>query len=104
MIIAYTVYRIVPPTYAAFLNIGISLSTGDFIDRIDADDIMLPNRYFSVSKSYHGVVTLMSIWSSNQNVSVGETVFTVISSQQNKPKGKAMLPVQGAGKVKKVGV
>lgn len=47
-----------------------------------------------------GFVTQMGIWSSNQNVNVGETVFTVIPSQQDTPKGKAMLPVQGAGKVR----
>jgi multidrug resistance efflux pump len=47
-----------------------------------------------------GIVTQMGIWSSNQNVNAGETVFTVIPSQQDTPKGKAMLPVQGAGKVK----
>ena len=28
------------------------------------------------------------------------TIFTVVPLQQNTPKGKAMLPVQGAGKVK----
>ena len=48
----------------------------------------------------NGIVTQMGIWSSNQNVNAGETVFTVMPSQQNIPKGKAMLPVQGAGKVK----
>lgn len=47
-----------------------------------------------------GIVTQMGIWSSNQNVNAGETVFTVIPSQQDTPKGKAMLPIQGAGKVK----
>lgn len=47
-----------------------------------------------------GIVTQMGIWSSNQNVNTGEIVFTVIPSQQDTPKGKAMLPVQGAGKVK----
>ncbi|MCE5177634.1 MAG: HlyD family secretion protein [Porphyromonadaceae bacterium] len=46
-----------------------------------------------------GIVSQMGIWSNNQNVSTGETVFTVIPSGQDKPKGKAMLPVQGAGKV-----
>ncbi|MEA4919215.1 HlyD family secretion protein [Proteiniphilum sp.] len=47
-----------------------------------------------------GVVNQMGIWSNNQNVTAGETVFTVVPIGQDKPKGKAMLPVQGAGKVK----
>lgn len=47
-----------------------------------------------------GIVNQMGIWSNNQNVTAGETVFTVVPSGQDKPKGKAMLPVQGAGKVK----
>ncbi|MDD2330261.1 MAG: HlyD family efflux transporter periplasmic adaptor subunit [Bacteroidales bacterium] len=48
----------------------------------------------------NGVVTQMGVWSSNQNVNAGETIFTVVPTQQDKPKGKAMLPIQGAGKVK----
>ncbi|SEA01263.1 Multidrug resistance efflux pump [Porphyromonadaceae bacterium KH3R12] len=47
-----------------------------------------------------GIVNQMGIWSNNQNVTAGETVFTVVPSGQDRPKGKAMLPVQGAGKVK----
>ncbi len=48
-----------------------------------------------------GIVTQMGVWSKNQNINVGETVFTVIPSIQDTPKGKALLPVQGAGKVKR---
>lgn len=47
-----------------------------------------------------GIVNRMGIWSHNQNVVAGETVFTVIPPGQDHPKGKALLPVQGAGKVK----
>lgn len=47
-----------------------------------------------------GVVNQMGVWSNNQNVNAGETVFTVIPTGQVSPKGKAMLPVQGAGKVR----
>lgn len=57
-------------------------------------------RDYLLASPINGVVTQMGVWSSNQNVNAGETVFTVIPSQQNTPKGKAMLPVQGAGKVK----
>ncbi|MDD4760821.1 MAG: HlyD family efflux transporter periplasmic adaptor subunit [Bacteroidaceae bacterium] len=47
-----------------------------------------------------GIVNQMGVWSNNQNVNTGETIFTVIPTQQNTTKGKALLPVQGAGKVK----
>ncbi len=47
-----------------------------------------------------GIVSQMGVWSNNQNVNAGEAVFTVIPARQNKPKGKALLPVQRSGKVK----
>lgn len=47
-----------------------------------------------------GNVNQMGVWSSNQNVNAGETVFTIIPASQDTPKGKALLPAQGAGKVK----
>jgi len=46
-----------------------------------------------------GIVNQMGIWSNNQNVTAGETVFTVVPFGVSRPRGKAMLPVQGAGKV-----
>jgi multidrug resistance efflux pump len=46
-----------------------------------------------------GIVNQMGIWSNNQNVTAGETVFTVVPFGEDRPRGKAMLPVQGAGKV-----
>lgn len=46
-----------------------------------------------------GSVSQMGVWSSNQNVNAGETVFTVIPHKQERPRGKAMIPAQGAGKV-----
>ena len=57
-------------------------------------------RDYLLASPINGIVTQMGVWSSNQNVNAGEIVFTVMPSQQNIPKGKAMLPVQGAGKVK----
>lgn len=47
-----------------------------------------------------GIVNQMGVWSINQNVNAGETIFTIIPTHQDTPKGKALLPVQGAGKVK----
>ena len=46
-----------------------------------------------------GTVNQMGVWSRNQNVTAGETVFTIVPPGQDTPIGKAMLPVQGAGKV-----
>ncbi|MDO5664846.1 MAG: HlyD family efflux transporter periplasmic adaptor subunit [Bacteroidia bacterium] len=57
-------------------------------------------RDFLLISPIDGIVSQMGVWSENQNVNAGETVFTVIPTQQNTPKGKALLPVQGAGKVK----
>jgi len=47
-----------------------------------------------------GVVNLMGYWSNNQNVEAGETLFTILPAFQSSPIGKALLPVQGSGKVK----
>lgn len=47
-----------------------------------------------------GKVTFMSVWSDNQNVTVGETVFVIAPLNDSAPIGKALLPVQGSGKVK----
>lgn len=47
-----------------------------------------------------GKVTLMSAWSVNQNVESGETVFVVAPLEESKSIGKALLPIQGSGKVK----
>jgi multidrug resistance efflux pump len=57
-------------------------------------------RDFLLISPIDGVISQMGVWSENQNVSAGETVFTVNPTQQNIPKGKALLPIQGAGKVK----
>lgn len=48
----------------------------------------------------NGRVSFMGIWSSNQNVQSGDVIFTVVPDGGTIPTGKAMLPVQGAGKVK----
>ncbi len=46
-----------------------------------------------------GIVNQMGVWSENQNVSTGEVVFTVTPIKDTAVKGKALLPIQGAGKV-----
>lgn len=47
-----------------------------------------------------GKITFMSVWSQNQNVTAGESVFVIAPSQGMQPIGKALLPIQGSGKVK----
>lgn len=46
-----------------------------------------------------GRVTFMTVWSRNQNVKSGETVFMVQPSDSSMVLGKALLPLQGSGKV-----
>lgn len=75
------------------------LSLQNAIEALNAQIKAWERDYLLVSP-INGVVTQMSVWSSNQNVNAGETIFTVVPLQQDKPKGKALLPVQGAGKVK----
>jgi len=47
-----------------------------------------------------GKVVFTRMWSNNQNVSTGNTVFTIIPEKDSKIIGKLILPVSGAGKVK----
>lgn len=46
-----------------------------------------------------GKVTFMTVWKRNQNVKTGETVFMVQPSDSSCVLGKALLPLQGSGKV-----
>lgn len=47
-----------------------------------------------------GKVTFQRVWSPNQNVETGETVFVVAPQEGSASIGKALLPLQGSGKVK----
>ena len=48
-----------------------------------------------------GEITFAGYWSENQNVAVGETIFSIIPTQKTDLLGKAQLPVARSGKVKK---
>lgn len=48
----------------------------------------------------NGKVTFLSVWSPNQNVETGTTVFVVAPTNGEAPLGQALLPTQGSGKVK----
>lgn len=47
-----------------------------------------------------GKLTFMSVWSKNQNMTAGESVFVIAPKEGAQPVGKALLPIQGSGKVK----
>lgn len=55
---------------------------------------------FLLRSPIDGFVNYISVWSKNQNVTSGETVFAIIPLEKGQAKGKALLPVQGSGKVK----
>lgn len=47
----------------------------------------------------NGKVSFVKVWSRNQNVKSGETVFIIQPSDSLRVLGKALLPLQGSGKV-----
>ena len=47
-----------------------------------------------------GIVTFTKYWQKNQNMNTGETLATVVPTEQTKIIGKIELPPRGAGKVK----
>lgn len=47
-----------------------------------------------------GKVTFLSIWSPNQNVESGASIFVVAPNNGTAPLGQALMPLQGSGKVK----
>ncbi|TMM59133.1 HlyD family efflux transporter periplasmic adaptor subunit [Maribacter algarum] len=47
-----------------------------------------------------GKVTVFDIWNKNQNVAVGETIFTVVPNDLEEIIGRVTLPIQNSGKVK----
>ncbi len=48
----------------------------------------------------HGKITFTGYWSKNQNVTAGETVFSIIPNLNTGLTGKALLPIARSGKVK----
>lgn len=55
---------------------------------------------FVLISPINGNVTFVGYWSENQNVTAGETVFSVIPAQENNLIGKAQVPIMRSGKVK----
>ena len=48
-----------------------------------------------------GEITLTQYWTNNQNVTAGNVVFNIVPSNQGEIIGKAMLPTERSGKVRK---
>ena len=63
-------------------------------------DLKSWERNYLLVSPINGAVNLMGIWSNNQNVKSGETIFTIQPKVQTDPIGKALMPVQNSGKVK----
>jgi len=76
-------------------DIGLCMATEQL-----AAEIKTWERNYLLISPINGVVNLMGFWSNNQNVQSGETIFTIQPNLQTKPIGKALMPVQGSGKVK----
>lgn len=55
---------------------------------------------YLLKSPFEGIVAFTKYWSTNQNVTSGELVFTVISSKPKEIIGKVKLPLQRSGKVK----
>jgi len=56
---------------------------------------------FALISPINGKITFTGYWIENQNVTMGETVFSVIPLQKTDLIGKAQLPIARSGKVKK---
>ncbi len=49
---------------------------------------------------YYGTVTFLQIWTENQNIEVGATVFAIIPSDKSNFIGKVKAPALNSGKIK----
>jgi len=55
---------------------------------------------FVLTSPIEGVTSFNKIWALNQNITIGETLLTVVPENPSGIVGKALIPVDGAGKVK----
>jgi HlyD family secretion protein len=56
---------------------------------------------YSLESSIDGIVTMTNYWQENQNIQAGAVLVTVVPEGKVDIVGKIVLPLQGAGKVKK---
>ncbi|MCD4794099.1 MAG: HlyD family efflux transporter periplasmic adaptor subunit [Bacteroidales bacterium] len=62
--------------------------------------IKLWEQNYLLKSPVDGIITFINYQNINQNVSVGETVFTIVPGQTSKLIGYAEIPLSGSGKVK----
>ncbi|MCL1868003.1 MAG: HlyD family secretion protein [Paludibacter sp.] len=77
----------------------LKLNLNAACDQLKAQTETFKQTYFLISQT-NGVATFTKYWQRNQNITVGETVLTVVPPDNQQIIGKIMLPPQGAGKVK----
>ena len=62
--------------------------------------LMSREQRYLLKSPINGKVTFLSVWSPNQNVESGASVFVVAPNRKSVPLGQALLPLRGSGKVK----
>jgi multidrug resistance efflux pump len=78
-----------------------------FIKSLELAKSSLTNSINTWKKNYllisptKGILSFTTIRETNQNVNMGDMVFTIVPQEQTSIKGIIQLPMQGAGKVKK---
>lgn len=55
---------------------------------------------YAIKSPIEGKVTVFDVWSKNQNVAMGETIFTIVPTDYEEIIGRVTLPIQNSGKVK----
>lgn len=69
------------------------------IEQLQAGITSWEQRYLLIAP-VSGKLTFMSVWSDNQYLASGEILFVIAPETGSQPIGRALLPVQGSGKVK----
>ena len=64
------------------------------------NDINTWEMTYVLTSPIKGQITFTNYWSTNQNVAVGEIVFTIVPDEKTELLGKALLPINRSGKVK----
>lgn len=76
-----------------------SVNLKNAIEQLQSGISSWEQRYLLVAP-ISGKLTFMSVWSNNQYLASGESLFVIAPETGSQPVGKALLPVQGSGKVK----
>jgi HlyD family secretion protein len=78
------------------LELELNTFAGQLINEIHTWEMS-----FALITPIDGEIAFAGYWSENQNVTAGETVFSVVPTQESNFMGKALLPIARSGKVKK---